>query len=274
MKIAVVGLGLIGGSIAKALSRKGNHEVIGFDMDEQVLLEAISLEAIKRKGRTEDLKTADVVYVCLYPKGTIDFIKSHQNVFGENTIVTDVCGVKEPVYEEIIKIAKDNNFQYVGSHPMAGKEKSGFYESESGLFFGASYIMVGENPLDYKLTQLAEEMEFGRIVRTNSKDHDQMIAFTSQVPHVLACSYVMSPRCENHVGFSAGSYRDVSRVACINSELWADLFLSNKEALLKEIDCLMENIGNIKHSLENNDEEELVKLLSKARIAKEKDFKQ
>lgn len=263
MKITIIGLGLIGGSIAKSLSRSGKHQIIGFDADEDVMLEAISLGAISRKGNINDLKDSSVVYVCLYPEECVRFIEANSMYFGSGTLVTDVCGVKRPVYEPIKRIADEAGFQYTGSHPMAGKEKSGFYESDGGLFYGASYIIVGDEQ-DKVLSGLAAEMGFGRVVHTTAEYHDEMIAFTSQVPHVIACAYVKSPRCAGHKGFSAGSYRDVSRVADINSALWADLFLSNRKALVDELDCLLDNISNIKELISKGDREKLCEFLQES----------
>ena len=276
MKIAVVGLGVIGGSIAKALSRSGNHEIVGYDRDEQVLLEAISLGAISRKGSRADLEDAHVVYVCLYPESTVDFIEDNCKFFGENTVVTDVCGIKSEVYNSAKKISENNRFTYIGTHPMAGKEKNTFYASDSGLFFGASYIIIKDDSPQWakgRLDELSKEMGFERIITTTYDLHDKIIAFTSQVPHVLACAYVMSPQCEFHDGFSAGSYRDVSRVANINAELWAGLFLANKKQLVDELDILLDNIVAIKTAVGDGDKVELVSLLQKAKEIKEKDFR-
>lgn len=275
MKISIVGLGVIGGSIAKALSRSGKHLVVGFDMDEDILLEAKSAGAINRNGTEEDFADSDVVYICLYPQGTIDYVEKNKSYFGKNTVVADVCGIKASVYNELKSIAEKNDFIYVGTHPMAGKEKNSFFASESGLFYGASYIIIKDNISDIyieRLTSLANEMEFGKIIYTDVAEHDRMIAFTSQVPHILACSYVMSPMCENHKGFSAGSYRDVSRVAYINADLWTDLFLCNKQPLVDELDILLDNIKSIRDAVNADDREKLNGLLQKARKIKEKDF--
>ena len=276
MKIAVVGLGVIGGSIAKALSHKGNHQIVGFDCDEQVLLEAISLGAIERKGNQEDLGDADVVYVCLYPEATVEFIDKNRSLFGKSTVVTDVCGIKNSVYTAAKKIAQESNFIYIGTHPMAGKEKNGFYASDSGLFYGASYIIIEDDSPRWaveKLIELSVDMGFERTVNTTYELHDKIIAFTSQVPHVLACAYVMSPQCEFHRGFSAGSYRDVSRVANINAELWTGLFMANRKQLVDELDILLDNIVAIKSAVESEDKEELMSLLQSAKEIKEKDFR-
>lgn len=272
MKITIVGLGLIGGSIAKAL--KGRHEILAMDMNEEVLLDAISSGTIKGKASFSDLRDSDVVYLCLYPDAVVDFALEHGRNFGKNTIVTDVCGIKTPVYAELSRAADENGFIYVGAHPMAGKESNSFSSSDAALFIGASYIMIkgvkDNEAARATLEGLAGEMGFGRIVYTTPEEHDRIIAFTSQVPHVLACAYVMSPQCEKHSGFSAGSYRDVSRVAKINEALWTDLFLSNRTALVDELDVLTDNIKKIRNAVAEGDDMQLRLLLALARETKER----
>lgn len=273
MQIAILGLGLIGGSIAKALKANTTHTVIGFDRDENVLLDALSLGAIDRIGSTAALHTADVVYVCLYPEDAVAFVDENAARFKSGCIVTDVCGIKGGVCGRLSALAAAHGFTYVGGHPMAGKELSGFEASEAGLFYNASYILVpGEAPQAavQTLAGLAEAMGFGTIQCCTAQKHDRMIAYTSQVPHVLACAYVMSPRCAMHGGFSAGSYRDVSRVARINAALWADLFLSNREELTDELSELIRNIEDIRDAVARGDRKKTVALLSAAREKKEK----
>lgn len=273
MQIAIIGLGLIGGSIAKALKENTKHTVIGFDRDENVLFDALSYGAIDRAGSTSALQNADVVYVCLYPADVVKFVEDHAERFKPGCIVTDVCGIKSGVCGKLTAIADAHAFDYVGGHPMAGKERSGFEASEAGLFHNASYIFVPDSAPQGAvdtLVELAKAMGFGTIKFCTQQKHDRMIAYTSQVPHVLACAYVMSPRCDEHRGFSAGSYRDVSRVARINAELWADLFLSNQEELTDELAELQNNISRIREAVAASDRDKLVALLGEAREKKEK----
>lgn len=273
MRIAVVGLGLIGGSLAKALKENTAHEVIGFDTNEDVLLDARALGAIDRVGTPALLETTDVVYVCLYPQDVVRFLTENGARFSPRCIVTDTCGVKMAVCAACAVIARENDFIYIGGHPMAGKEQSGFAASEAGLFRGASYILTPEGaPEDAvsALESLARQMGFGTIQICTPAHHDRMIAFTSQVPHVLACAYVMSPACDTHAGFSAGSYRDVSRVASINAALWADLFLANDGALSAELSELLRNIQKIQAAVDKGDRDGLVELLRAAAGKKER----
>ena len=264
MNIAIIGLGLIGGSLAKAFSEYTEHRVIGFDRDPSVIQRALSVQAIDEMGEAPSLSQADVIYLCLYPEAT-SYIRP-------GCLVTDTCGIKTMVCGELTRLSRQYGFTFAGSHPMAGKERNGWEASEASLFNGASYIIV---PCEASklhvdtLKQLALEIGFGNICITSAEEHDRMIAFTSQVPHALACAYVMSPQCPNHKGFSAGSYRDVSRVAHINEVLWAELFLENREPLVEELNELIRHLDGIKNTIENNDREALQTLLRCGRQIKE-----
>lgn len=266
MKIIVVGLGLIGGSIAKALKRNTPHQVLGLDTDQDALLDACSCGAIDGKADSQDLRTADMVYLCVYPQAALEFAREHGPVLKEGCILTDTCGVKEELCAGMAGLS-GGKYTFVAGHPMAGKERSGFGASDPSIFVGASYILVDTGAPAWAVEQverLAGAMGFGRIVRTTPARHDQMIAFTSQLPHALACAYVASPRCEEHQGFSAGSYRDVSRVAAINEALWSRLFLDNRRALVEELDELSRNLKDIRDAVDQGDEGRLRALLRKA----------
>lgn len=272
LKIGIVGLGLIGGSLAKAFKAK-SYKVCGFDLDEETVKKAIKESAVDEAYTSpEAVMDCDVVFVALYPEGIINFVRNNAESFKKGSVVADCCGIKGEVCRELYK-ENYTDFHFVGAHPMAGTEQSGFSASFPSLFAGASFIIA---PRENEKTEIVEMLKklmlsvgFGRVVVTTPENHDRMIAFTSQIPHVLACSYVLSPRCENHKGFSAGSYRDVSRVAHINPELWAQLFIDNRKALCEEIDTLVENIEAIRNAAENCDSEKLSKLLLKARTAKD-----
>lgn len=272
MHIAIIGLGLIGGSLAKAFTEYTEHHVVGFDRDPGVISRALKLGAIHEAGDTPLLEEADVVYLCLYPEAAIRFVEAHAHNIRPGCLVTDTCGIKTLVCRELSALARAHGFVFAGSHPMAGKERNGFEASEASLFNGASYIIVPcEAPklaVD-TLKQLALQIGFSRIPVTTAAEHDRMIAFTSQVPHALACAYVMSPQCPGHKGFSAGSYRDVSRVARINEELWSELFLENREPLAEELEELIHHLKEIKQTIEHNDRDALQALLRRGREIKE-----
>ena len=272
MNIAIVGLGIIGGSYAKALKSHTNHKVIGINRTESVAKKALEEGAIDEIGSPEKLSNADVVIVCLYPQACVDFLRENGKYIRSDAIVTDACGIKREICPQMKELSEEFGYTYVGSHPMAGKEKNGFAVSDADLFMGASFIITPcEAPHEdvNKLASLAREIGFGTVKITNPEEHDRMIAFTSQLPHVLACAYVLSPCCPNHNGFSAGSYRDVSRVANINAKLWSELFLENKEPLMLELEELNKNLSAIYDAIKNEDREALCELLEKAHEVKQ-----
>lgn len=267
MKIIIVGLGVIGGSVAKALKQNTTHQVLGIDTNEDSLLDACSCGAIDGKASHEDLRSADMVYLCVYPDAALEFAEAHGPELKEGCVLTDTCGVKTAVCAGMDRLKGTGKYVFVAGHPMAGKERSGFGASDPSIFVGASYILVPRDAPEWAVSlveQQALSMGFGRIVRTDPRHHDQMIAFTSQVPHALACAYVTSPRCRDHHGFSAGSYRDVSRVANINDVLWSRLFLDNRDALTEELDELIGNLSAFREAVAAGDEGELRRLLKLA----------
>lgn len=269
MNIAIVGLGLIGGSLAKAVKKNTEHNVIGIDIKEEVLSFAKSVGAIDEKGNIDDLKKADVVIICLYPDLVANFVLENKGKFKKGAIVTDAAGIKSKICAELYN--HDFDFTFVGGHPMAGREVTGFENSLDDLFDGASYIFTPKKEDDALavLKQLAEEIGFAKCVVTTPEHHDEVIAYTSQIAHVLACAYVLSPRSRQHHGFSAGSFRDVSRVAKINETLWSQLFIDNSPALCSEIDTLVKNLEQIKEYIEKSDAEKLSEILRHGRIIKE-----
>lgn len=270
--ILIVGLGLIGGSIAKALRTFTPHRVLAMDRDPEALDLAMACGAIEGPGYVEDLPQVDVLWLCLYPQAAVEFARKYGAALREDCIVSDACGIKNAVCPQLLELSQELGFVFVGGHPMAGKERSGFEASEATLFRGASYLLVPCGAPDWAkdtMKELAMDMGFGRVVETTPEHHDEMIAYTSQLPHALACAYVLSPRCPQHKGFSAGSYRDVSRVARINETLWTELFLDNRQALSRELSTLIENLSSIQSALDQEDGEALRALLRKSRQVKE-----
>lgn len=272
MKIAVVGMGIIGGSFCKALKKYTDHYVIGINRTQSTLEEAYQCGAIDEIGNETSLSKADVIILGLYPQAAINYIEKNGALIKKGAIVTDSSGIKTEICPKMTELSKKYGFEFVGSHPMAGKETNGFKSSDADLYCGASYIIVPCEASDESvdtLKNLALEMKFGQIKITDPEEHDRMIAFTSQVPHVLACSYVLSPCCMNHKGFSAGSYHDVSRVANINATLWSELFLENKGPLIGELSTLIDNINLITDAIKSEDKDKLISLLEKAHKTKE-----
>ncbi|MBQ1388696.1 MAG: prephenate dehydrogenase [Clostridia bacterium] len=271
MNIVIVGLGIIGGSLAKAFVKYTNNHIIGINRTHSTLEKALSEGSIHEIGTTDCLKDADVVFMCTYPDHISEFVKDNAEKFKKDCVITDVCGIKSKLCEKMTEICSEYGLTFCGSHPMAGKEKFSYDAADAELFQGASYIIVPcgapQSAVDL-LSDLAKQIGFTQIRITTPSEHDRMIAFTSQLPHVLACSYVKSPCCPNHKGFSAGSYRDVSRVASINENLWTDLFLDNKEPLCEEISILINNLEQFKELISNGEKEQLREELKKARLIK------
>ena len=272
MNIAVIGLGIIGGSFCKAIKKYTDHYVIGINRTAETAQKALEIGAIDEIGTNESLGKADIIILAMYPQADIDFIEKNGTHIKKGSIVTDASGIKSAICPKLKELSKKFGFVFIGSHPMAGKETNGFDVSDSELYKNASYIITpcgAEQKYVDVLSSLAKSIGFTTIKITNPEEHDRMIAFTSQLPHVLACAYVMSPCCPNHNGFSAGSYRDVSRVANINSKLWSELFLENKEPLIKELDILIENITAIINAVKSEDKKALADLLEKGHKVKE-----
>lgn len=272
MNIAVIGLGIIGGSFCKAIKKYTDHYVIGINRTYETAQRALEVGAIDEIGTTESLKKSDLVILAMYPQADIDYLEENGKYIKKGAIVTDVSGIKRAICPQLQALAQKYGFVFVGSHPMAGKEKNGFDVSDSELYKDASFIITpcgAEQKYVDLLSDFASSIGFGTIKITTPEEHDRMIAFTSQLPHVLACAYVLSPCCPNHKGFSAGSYRDVSRVANINSKLWSELFLENKEPLVEELDILIENIRKISDAVKAEDKETLTALLEQGHKVKE-----
>ena len=272
-KIVIAGLGLIGGSLAKAFQKYSRCKVTGLDSDPDVLKAAEACGAIDREAAPDDLQSADILYLCLYPRACVDFLRERAAALRPGCVVTDTCGVKSAVCRALAELAAEHGLVFVGGHPMAGREKGGFENSDADLFLGASYLLVPcgapQGAVDL-LTAAAAELGFGGTVVTTPEAHDREIAFTSQLPHALACAYVKSPQCPGHAGYSAGSYRDVSRVAAVSEALWAELFLANREALTSELDTLIGNLQNIRDAVDAKDGETLRSLLREGRLIKER----
>lgn len=272
MKIGITGLGLIGGSMAKAIKETKEHTVYGYDTDESTLLAAELTDAIDGMLSEENLSECDVVIVSLYPEATIDYIIKNADKFKKDCIVFDCCGVKRAVCDRINPIAKEHGFTFIGGHPMAGTQFWGFGSSRASLFKGASMILTPCGISDIAVLDKAKHfflsLGFSEITFSSPEEHDRIIAYTSQLAHVVSSAYVKSPSAEVRKGFSAGSYKDMTRVAKLNEEMWTELFLENKDNLAFEIDTLIKNLQQYKTALENADSEKLSSLLAEGKAKK------
>lgn len=274
MKIAVVGMGLIGGSFCRAIKAKTAHKVYGWNRSRSVIREAFAEEAIDGEIRElSELRDFDLVILGFHPELTLSFAKEHLDCFPESGLTVDTCGVKESIVSELQPLFDGAGRPFIGTHPMAGREFSGFQYSLASLYEGASWIVTPPadvNPAHMALLRrLARELGFSRLVETDPRTHDATIAYTSQVAHVLSNAYVKSPTLKNESGFSAGSFKDLSRVAKLNAGMWTELFMMNREALSFEIETLIENLKNYDAALRAGDREELFRLLKEGNDLKE-----
>ncbi len=273
MKVGIIGLGLMGGSLAKAISFGTEHTVWGTNRSPEAVQKALFVGAIQKELTKEDLKECDLVIVSLYPEATIDYIKENANNFKKGAIVMDISGVKRYVCDALYDVAKENDFIFIGAHPMAGLHLSGFEHSTAKIFNNSSMILTPyeDTPWGYinTIKELFLKIGFTNIQMSTPDEHDKIIAFTSQLAHVVSNAYVKSPNALIHKGFSAGSYKDLTRVAYLNENMWSELFLENRDNLINEIDAIVNNLVQYKVALENNDREKLAELLRDGKILKE-----
>ena len=265
MKIGIIGLGLIGGSIAKAIKENTEHYVLGHDIDPTVVHKALLLNAIDIPLAEEALAECQVIIVALYPKDTIQYIANHCHLFSKDAVVIDTCGVKSSICSAIEPISKKNGFFFIGAHPMAGTTHSGFNYSEKALFDKASMVLTPLTGTPIETVELIKKLSvsigFTNTQIATPEEHDQVIAFTSQLAHVVSNAYVKSPTAMLHKGFSAGSYVDLTRVAKLNENMWGELFIDNKDFLASEIKGLIDRLTLYKTAIESSDEPALKALL-------------
>lgn len=273
MKIGIIGLGLMGGSLAKAISFGTEHTVWGTNRSPEAVQKALFVGAIEKELTKEDLKECDLVIVSLYPEATIDYIKENANNFKKGAIVMDISGVKRYVCDALYETSKENGFIFVGAHPMAGLHLSGFEHSTAKIFNNSSMILTPyeDTPWGYinTIKELFLKIGFTNIQMSTPGEHDKIIAFTSQLAHIVSNAYVKSPNALIHKGFSAGSYKDLTRVAYLNENMWSELFLENRDNLINEIDSIVNNLVQYKEAMENNDRERLEELLRDGKLLKE-----
>lgn len=271
MEIGIVGLGLIGGSLAKAISQNTDHTVYGFDISDTVVKKAVLVDAIEQPLTDALLPHCDITIVALYPQATIDYVKAHADLFKKASIVLDCGGVKGIVCDELMPLAEEKGFLFIGGHPMAGLEHSGFTYAKKSLFNNASMIFTPtKGPIEKIeiLKELFTAIGFTNIEIATPSDHDRKIAFTSQLAHVVSNAYIKSPTAMVHAGFSAGSYKDLTRVAKLNEHMWTELFLENADNLVNEIDGLIGELTKYSTAIKENDADTLRELLKDGREKK------
>ena len=274
MNIAVIGLGLIGGSICKAIKKYTDHTCFGLNRNPDVISAALKDKAIDKEIAVDNLNEADIVIICLYPKQIISFAAENINKFKKGCIVIDAGGIKTEICEKLYPVFKDSGVYFIGAHPMAGREYSGYDYSQAELFINASFIVTpypGTPAEKIKsIEDLIKKIGFGKFVVTNPHDHDKTIAYTSQLAHIVSNAYVKSPTIENEAGFSAGSFLDLTRVAKLNEDMWSSLMMLNREFLGAELKNIIDNLNQYLYALENENKDYLFELLRAGRIIKER----
>lgn len=273
MTIGVIGLGLIGGSLAKSIKEHTRHTVWGYDINPEVITTALMSGAIDEELSEKMLSECSVVLVALYPGLCVEYIREHADRFALDALVIDCAGVKRAVYEPIAEIAANHSWTYIGGHPMAGREFSGFRYAVGTLFERASMILTPMPDVTIESLTAAKEffLDIGfRTVRiTTPEEHDSMISYTSQLAHIVSGAYVKNPLSTKHKGFSAGSFQDMTRVARLNENMWTELFLDNADLLVPSIDDFILRLTQYRDALAGHDENTLKELLKEGRIMKE-----
>ncbi|MFA7674056.1 MAG: prephenate dehydrogenase [Clostridia bacterium] len=273
MIIGIVGIGLIGGSLAKAYKSEGGNTVYGYDTDKSVLDIARAADAIDEELNESNIGKCDFILIAIYPKAAVRYLKNMAPYISKSTLVMDCCGTKRMVCKACFEIAKEYGFTFAGGHPMAGRQSSGFKYSSPVLFKDAYMIVVPDSTDNIraleKIKQYLKPMNFKHITITSAEKHDEMIAFTSQMAHIVSNAYIKSPTAKAHKGFSAGSYKDLTRVAYLNEDMWTELFMENSDNLIKEMNTLICELEKYRDALTQHDDCTLKALLAEGKKCKE-----
>lgn len=271
--VVIVGLGLMGGSMAKAIHARTDCKVYGWNRTRSVAEKAVAEGTLDGVADDEALAAADLVIVGLYPQSTIDWMTEYLPRLHPGCLVVDMVGVKRAVVEQATPLALANGVHFVGGHPMAGREFSGYAYATADLFENASMILVQteSSPLWAvdEVDGFFSQLGFGRVVRCSAEQHDNMIAYTSQLCHVVSSAFIKSPEALKHNGYSAGSYKDLTRVAKLNEDMWTELFLLNREPLVREIEEIIGHLQDYRDAIAGNDADRLRALLREGREIKE-----
>lgn len=272
MNVGILGLGLIGGSLARAYALEG-HTVYAIQRNEAMLSFAMLAGAVHGKLNEETIPKCDLILLAIYPDGSAGWLEQNAHLISKDALVLDCCGVKQEICTRCFPVAQKYGFTFVGGHPMAGSQFSGFKYSRADLFHGAPMVLVPPVFDDITLLQRVKDAlspcHFGFFSVTTAEEHDKMIAFTSQMPHILSNAFIKSPTALKHKGFSAGSYRDLTRVAWLNPQMWAELFLENRDNVLFELDYYIDSLKQYQQAIRDKDMEKLVRLLDEGKKRKE-----
>lgn len=272
MNVAVVGLGLIGGSLAKSIKLRTAHTVFGIDLDAETMMMARMCGAIDGPLTDANLSDCQLVLVAIRPAAAVHWVEAHAQLIAKNAILVDMCGVKRSVVSAIAPIAEAHGFAYIGGHPMAGREQGGFTASTDSLYTGASMILTPDQRTDMQLLETLKDffldLGFANLTFSDPEEHDRIIAFTSQLAHIASSAYVKSPEAQRRRGFSAGSFKDMTRVARLDEEMWTELFLDDADYLTGELDLLIQHLTEYADALKAKDADRLRALLKDGREKK------
>ena len=272
MTVGILGLGLIGGSLARAYALDG-HTVYAAEKDESILSFAILAGAVHGRLNNDTIPCCDLILLAIYPARSTRWLEENSSLVAQNTLVIDCCGTKKEICQRCFPLAEKYGFTFVGGHPMAGSQFSGFKYSRANLFQGAPMVLVPpvfDNILLLdRVKHALQPCGFGAFSVTNAETHDRMIAFTSQMAHIVSNAYIKSPTAQNHKGFSAGSYRDLTRVAWLNPQMWAELFMENRDNVLFELDYFIDSLKAYREAISHDDMPQLIALLEAGKQRKE-----
>ena len=272
MTVGILGLGLIGGSLARAYAIAG-HTVYAAERNEDMLQFAMLAGAVHGKLTDETIPQCDLILLSIYPEGSALWMEEHAHLISKNALVIDCCGIKREICSRCFPLAEQYGFTFVGGHPMAGSQFSGFKYSRATLFQGQPMVLVPPRFDDMDLLDRCKNAlapcEFGTFSVTTAQEHDRMIAFTSQMPHILSNAFIKSPTAGSHKGFSAGSYKDLTRVAWLNAPMWAELCMENRDHMLYELNYYLESLTAYRDALEAGDMDTLTALLQEGKRRKE-----
>lgn len=272
MNVGIVGLGLIGGSMAKSIKTRTGHTVFGADLDHETMTLARMCGAIDGALTEDNLPRCDLILIAIRPGAAVEWVRAHAPQIARTAIVVDLCGVKRVVVESIAPLAEQYGFAYIGGHPMAGKERGGFTASSEDLYVGASMILTPDKRTDMKLLETLQafflDLGFAGLTFSQPEEHDRIIAFTSQLAHIVSSAYVKSPEAQRRRGFSAGSFQDMTRVARLDEDMWTELFLDDSDYLIQELNILIGHLTDYAQALEAHDAERMRALLKEGRELK------
>ena len=272
MNVGIVGLGLIGGSMAKSTKAHTSHTVWGADLDHETMTLARMSGAIDAPLTDENLPECDLLLVAICPSAAIEWVKRHAELIPQKAILVDLCGVKRVVVEALAPVAEKYGFAYIGGHPMAGKERGGFTASSDSLYVGASMILTPDKRTDMQLLETLKayflDIGFAALTFSDPEEHDRIIAFTSQLAHIASSAYVKSPEAQRRRGFSAGSFQDMTRVARLDEDMWTELFMDDSDYLIKELDILIGHLQEYSDALKSGNAQRVKALLKEGKERK------